>query len=223
MQKVLQTSGQLTRGCRPGILSQAETVARHVSQARNALRMATQQELTPGSAVLSKALEQERNFDHLALRYATDDPFDTMKGVAAASGRSNKAMSGLVSVIKVAAPIGVAAGVGTGIYEVVTAPEGEKGRVASREAGGFVGGAVLSDVGVGVGASGGVALAGFLGLSSGPVGWLALGLAGLGGATFGYGGSELGRFLGQGAYNAATAPPPTGTTPGHYPYYRLPR
>lgn len=184
-------------------IAAAEAAARETSATRNALRTATQERLTPGSRYMSEVLEEARDFESLAQRYAQPNQFDTFEEVARAAGRSRGSVTTLTRVGKVAGPVGVAVGVGVGVYEVVEAPPAERPRVAAREGGGVLGGAAGAEVGVAAGTGGAALIAGALGLS-GPPGWLVLGLGFLGAIGGGYLGSEGGRAGGEAMYDAAT-------------------
>ena len=188
-------------------LSAAESASRGASEARNTQRTATQKRLSPGSRYMSEVLEEARDFDSLVQdpKYARSNPFDTYRNVADAAGRSRKSIKLLTRLGKVAGPLGTAVGLGVAGYEIVEASPEERSCVVARESSGIVGGAVGAEIGMAGGTAAGVAIAGALGLSGGPPGWLVLGLALLGGLGGGYLGSETGRVGGEALHNAATS------------------
>jgi len=186
-----------------GDLAAAEQIAREASLFRNTTRTATQELLSPGGRYMSQLLESDRSWPAMFERYGGTDTFETYSRIAAASGRSAPAVTWAARVGRYAGPAGVALGVGVAGYEVATAPEGQRTRVAVRETGGIAGGGV----GATAGTAGGSALAGgiavMLGIEAGPPGWLVLGLGALGGLGGGVVGSEAGRAGAGAAYDSA--------------------
>jgi RHS repeat-associated protein len=176
-----------------GDLVAAEKAAREVSALRNTLRTATQELLSPGGRVLSRAVEQPRDWATVFNKYGGTETFDTFENVARAAGRSSKSVTALATFGKYAGPLGTAAGVYVAGSEVYHAPEAERPRVAARESGGFVVGAVGSTAGTAGGTALGTIIVGALGISTGPGGWLILALGIGGGAAGGVGGSAIGR------------------------------
>lgn len=83
--------------------SKAGTIARSVSDLRNLLRAATQEQLTPLGKVLSKILEKDRSWTQIVKKYG--DPFDASlpaeqriaiaNKIAAGSAKSSSAMNAL--------------------------------------------------------------------------------------------------------------------------------
>lgn len=112
-------------------------------------------------------------------------------------------MSRLARSGRVLGPLGIAVGLGFAGRNVYNASPEERGRVTSGEVGNFAGGVV----GVSLGMSAGVALAGGvsgfligLGVIAGPIGWLAIGLGILGGLAGAWAFGNLGRALGEAAW-----------------------
>jgi hypothetical protein len=153
---------------------------------------------------MSEVLERPRDFESLAREYAKPNQFDTFEEIARAAGRSRGPVTRLTQFNRVAGPIGVAFGVGVGVYEVAEAPPAERPRVAAREGGGVVVGAVGAELGVAGGTGIAALIAGALGLSF-PPSELVLGLGILGGFVGGYLGGEGGRAGGGTVYDAATS------------------
>ncbi len=200
-----------------GDAAKAMKAAEDVSKFRNDLRLSTQEKLSPGGKALSKAIEGERDLAKIKTTYAkrlpgveggaiaeTADEIELARRIAVAAGESRPAIKVLAKTGKVLGPVGIAVGAGIGIYEVVNAPEGQKGRVAAREGGSFAGGLA----GASLGMSAGVAVAGFisgfligLGVISGPLGWLAIGLGIVGGMVGAYLYGKLGGALGEKGYD----------------------
>lgn len=150
-------------------ISQGQSIANQAFEARQALRTATQNTLSPGGKLVSMAIEQKYNFanryEYYADRAAKAGPYgpmDAYKGIIEGSGSSNKLVSSINSFTKVAGPIGLGLGLASSGYVIANAPVGQTGRVTSEEAGGFLGGL-----------AGGVA-------ATGVVGGLALGAAAIG-------------------------------------------
>ncbi len=83
------------------------------------------------------------------------------RAVIDAAGRSNRAVTALARVSRVAGPIAAGAGVALSVHEVMAAPEGKRLYVAGREASGFAGGTIA-------GIGGGVAGAYLASLACGP-------------------------------------------------------
>ncbi|MEG3632730.1 SpvB/TcaC N-terminal domain-containing protein [Micromonospora palythoicola] len=200
-----------------GNTDDAMRTAQEVSEARNARRLATQSRLSPGSRALSQVIEGERSFASMLRTYLnrlpgveggrpvpSPGPGETARRIAVAAGESRGSLKVLTRIGRVAGPVGLAFGAVFGIHAVATAPEGQRGRVAAREIGAFVGGAI----GASVGMSAGVALAGGisgfligLGVISGPIGWLAIGLGLLGAGLVGWWWSRRGGQLGEAIYD----------------------
>jgi hypothetical protein len=183
----------------------AEEIARAAFDERNALRAATQQKLSPGGRMMSEAIDQKRTWESMLTKYGSEaDEFATAENIARASGRSNKVMSRLSTAGRVLGPIGTALGVGQAGYQIANAEEGDRARVAGKESGSLVGGAIGGTLGT-LGALGIASLCGL----TGPPGWLAaIGI--LGGVGGGFLGSEagggIGEQIGTGFGRAAEAP-----------------
>ena len=133
---------------------------------RNAALAAAREKLSPGGRAMSEAIkEQGLGIEALRTKYAAKAIIETPSLVRAnettasaiarlaeseavsvqvmqAAGRTNKLITGLARFNKVAGPAGVAVGVGVSVYEVYSAPEGEKLYVAGREGFGFTGGLI---------------------------------------------------------------------------------
>ena len=72
-------------------------------------------------------------------------------------------------------PFGIGVGVGLAAKEIAEAPPGQRGKVASRESGAFLGGLLGAELGAGAGVALAGGISGFLiglGIVSGPIGWL---------------------------------------------------
>ena len=179
-----------------------ELAAEEVSLFRDAERAATQQKLTPGGRALSGALESPKSFDErVATKIAKGaDEHAAYRQVAQGAGKSNPKVKSASKVTRAAGPVGAAVGVGVSVGEVAVAPEGQRGRVAAREMGSFLGGAAGATAGIAGGAAAGVAMA--AGVASGPPGWFVLGAAMVGGTVLGYFGSKAGAHVGQEVYRA---------------------
>ncbi|MDI6098696.1 RHS repeat-associated core domain-containing protein [Actinoplanes sp. NEAU-A12] len=149
---------------------EAWEAAKTVSKLRDVRRFATQQRLSPGGRALSELLEKSPDFVERAAEYSTRLPrveggtksstrsaYEIARRVAVAAGESRGVIKTIAKVGRFVGPIGVAVGGGLGVREVLNAPEGQRGRVAAREAGSFIGGTV----GASVGMSFGVAVAAF--------------------------------------------------------------
>lgn len=200
---------------RSGDAVRAWETAREASEARNAARVATQGRLSPGGRAMSKAIDAGRTFESSVAEYATRAPgarspsptryaYTIAERVAEGSGRSNPWMSRLARGGRVLGPLGIVVGLGFAARNIYNAPPEERGRVASGETGNFAGGLV----GASLGMSAGVALAGGvsgfligLGLVAGPIGWLAIGLGILGGIAGAWAFGNLGRGIGEAAYD----------------------
>lgn len=196
--------------------------AEDASGARNKTRLQTQKRLSPGGRALSAALDGERSLGTMVSTYSRRTPsvegrkpirtryaHEIARRIAVASGESRAVVKNLARIGRVAGPVGVALGAALGIKAYADAPESEKGRVAARETGSFIGGAIGATVGMlaGVALAGAItsllATLGLIAAASGPIGWLALGLGLIGsiavGAWFAYRGSQIG----EGVYNMA--------------------
>ena len=165
-------------------------------EARQTLRTATQNTLSPGGKLVSMAIEQKDTFESQYEKYANRaskagpyGPMDAYKGIIEGSGSSNKLVSSINSFTKVAGPVGLGLGLASSGYVIANAPVGQTGRVASEEAGGFLGG--LAGGVAATGAIGGLALgAAAVGVTvAAPVVLVAGAVAGIAGAiyTSGYG------------------------------------
>jgi RHS repeat-associated protein len=196
--------------------------AEKVSNLRDLRRTATQKKLSPGGRVLSEAIEEEATFVERVAKYtkrlpsveggakvATRNAGEVSRRIAVAAGESRAAIKVLAKGGRVLGPIGFAVGAGFAIHAVVTAPEGQRGRVASREAGSFAGGALGATAGMGAA----VAALGFVngfgagllgvGLAAGPIGWVAIAVVGVAAAVVvGYWWSKRGGQIGEAAYDA---------------------
>ena len=175
---------------------QGQALAQQAFEARQALRTATQNTLSPGGKLVSMAIEQKYTFDGQYEKYATRAakagpyaPMDVYKRIIEASGSSNKWVSGMNTFTKYAGPIGTVVGLGASGYAIANAPQGQTGRVAAEEAGGLLGG--LAGGMVGTYAVGALALgAAAVGVTvAAPVVLLAGAAAGIAGAVYvsGYG------------------------------------
>jgi RHS repeat-associated protein len=189
--------------------------AREASEARNAARVSTQGRLSPGGRAMSQAIDAGRTFESSVAEYTRRAPgartpsptryaYTIAERVAEGSSRSNPWMSRLARGGRVLGPLGVAVGLGFAARNIHNASPEERGRVASGEVGNFAGGML----GVSLGMSAGVALAGGvsgfligLGLIAGPIGWLAIGLGILGGIAGAWAFGNLGRGVGETLYD----------------------
>ncbi len=129
------------------------------SEARDRIRKAAQERLSPGGQIVSEAIESKMTpADRLAARVesAGGDKFAGAAENAAASGRSRFGVSAVNKVGKFLGPAGVIIeGVAGGI-EIARAPEGKKGATTARVVGQAIGGAagyVAGTVAVGVAAT----------------------------------------------------------------------
>jgi RHS repeat-associated protein len=167
-------------------------LAEQVSNERAALRTATQGELSPGGRALSQAVDTGQGFTESASKYkgrlpsveggtriAAETDAELARRIIVGAGETRGSIKMLAKVGRVGGPLMLAVGIGLGIWAVYDAPPGQRGRVGAREVGAFFGGLA----GASVGMSAGVATAGFisgllmgLGIISGPIGWLAIGL-----------------------------------------------
>ncbi|MGY1617340.1 DUF4157 domain-containing protein [Geodermatophilus sp. SYSU D00691] len=76
-----------------------------------------------------------------AVARGIQDSEEVSRAIVSAAGRTSRAMTVVARVSRVAGPLGVAASLGSSIYEISQAEPGvETARVATREAGGFAGG-----------------------------------------------------------------------------------
>ncbi len=190
----------------PGDAAKAWENSKAASDARIDARALAREKMTPSARSLSEAVDNSQHFDDYAKKYATPpetrpsvgkgnpprppdpqtaDAYTLAEDIAEASGRSRGGIGGFfLRSGKWAGPIGIAVGLFLGGKAIWDAPPGERGRVAAREGAAFAGGLV----GVELGATAGVAIAAgissfliALGVASGPIGWLAIGLGILGG------------------------------------------
>ena len=189
-------------------------IARKASEARNAARIATQGRLSPGGRAMSQSIDAGRTFETSVAEYATRAPgarapsptrsaYTIAERVAQGSGRSNPWMSRLAKGGRILGPIGIAVGLAFAGRNIYNASPEERGRATAGEAGNVAGGIV----GASLGTSAGVALAGGLsgllvglGVISGPIGWLAIGLGILGGIAAAWAFGEAGRSIGEAVY-----------------------
>jgi hypothetical protein len=187
-------------------MMQGSTLAQQAFEARQALRTATQNTLSPGGKVVSMAIEKQYTFNGQYAKYASQmpdgpaAPMDVYRKIIEASGSSNKWVSGLNTFTKYAGPIGTAVGLGASGYAIANAPSGQTGRVAAEEVGGFLGG-IAGGV-TSTAAVGGLALgAAAVGLTvAAPVVLIAGAAAGIAGAVYT---SAYGREAGAYYYNNA--------------------
>jgi RHS repeat-associated protein len=189
--------------------------AREASDARSAARTATQGRLSPGGRAMSQAIDAGRNFQTSVAEYSARAPgartpsphryaYTIAERVAEGSGRSHPWMSRLARGGRVLGPLGIAIGLGFAGSNIYNADSADRGRVTAGEVGNFAGGMI----GVSLGMSAGVALAGGvsglligLGIAAGPIGWLAIGLGILGGIAGAWAFGNLGRSIGEGLYD----------------------
>lgn len=188
-----------------GDLAKAERMAREVSALRNAVRTETQALLSPGGRLMSRTLEQPRDWAKQFNRYGGTESFETYESIAKGAGRSSPSVTGLAKFGRVAGPAAAAFGLAAGGYELYEAPEAERPRVLTREVGGIAGGAAGSTLGTAGGTLGAAGLALLLGLE-GPPGWLVLALGLGGGVAGGVGGSKAGREGGEILHDSIIAP-----------------
>ena len=127
--------------------AEAEILARQAFEARQALRTATQNTLSPGGKLISMAIEKAYTFNGLyaerARRLGANGPYapyDVYKEIIEASGRSNQLVSRINQFTKIAGPIGMGLGIYGSATAIANAPAGETGRVTAEEGGSFLGG-----------------------------------------------------------------------------------
>ncbi|MGH8083198.1 MAG: hypothetical protein ACREP7_21645 [Lysobacter sp.] len=178
----------------------AVAAATKASLSRNEIRASTQERLSWGGKKLSEAIDISQPPSHYFEKYKQPDVFRTAELVASKAGSSRSSLTNLVRFGKVAGPVSTAFGVVTGVNEWRKAPEAQKPRVASREIGGFLGGAVGSSIGTGLAVAGAGLLLGT------PPGWVLIGAGIVGGAIVGYLGSEGGRWAGDATYGTLNKP-----------------
>jgi hypothetical protein len=186
----------------PATTAEVDALARGAYDARQSLRTATQQTLSPSGKVISRLIEQTSTFEKkLAERFTKAAKAgqvitqnEALKRVIIASGESNKYVSGFNSFSRFAGPLGATVGIGLSGYAIANAAPGQTGRVTAEEAGALVGGIAFGTAatyGAGI-------LIGAAGLTFAPA-ILAVGIvAGIGGAYYG---SNLGREAGTYYYN----------------------
>lgn len=164
---------------------------------------------------MSEAIDAGRTFESSVAEYAIRAPgartpsptryaFTIAERVAEGSGRSNPWMSRLARGGRILGPLGIAVGLGFAARNIYNAPPEERGRVASGETGNFAGGLVGASLGMGAGVALAGGVSGFLiglGLIAGPIGWLAIGLGILGGIAGAWAFGNLGRGIGEAAYD----------------------
>jgi hypothetical protein len=121
--------------------------------------------------------------------------------VIAAAGRTDKVITGVARVSRVAGPIGLAINVGAGVYAVVEAPEDQRLYIAALETAGFAGGS-LGALGGGLA---GAWVASLLCGPAAPVCAVVVSIVVIGAAS--YAGGEIGRW---GLKKAAGPPPRRG-------------
>ena len=170
-------------------LNKAEKLAKEVSTFRNVARTATQEQLTFGGKLLSKALEKEHDFATIFKSYGNQRNFETFENIAQASGRSNLAVTRLGMIT---GSLTMTLGVSLSANRVYKASPENRSKIIAEEVA-ATGGGVL---GTSLGTAGGVELAGIIALglgASSPPGWLVLGLSAIGGGIVGYVGSEGGK------------------------------
>ena len=133
----------------------------------------------------------------------TRNGWEIARRVAVGSGESRGSLKMLAQGGRILGPAFLALGVGLGIHAVASAPQDQRGRTAAREIGAFV----LGAAGATAGMTAGVAAAGFtsgfligLGIVSGPIGWLAIGLGLAGGALVGLWWSRRGGQIAESIY-----------------------
>lgn len=192
--------------------------AKKASDSRIADRKLMQKKVSPGARSLSEFIDGNESTDDIIDKYSKRQPSEMggrkippsnkgelAKRVAVGVGSSNRGMSFAARWTRRLGPVGTAVGILSSADTIASAPEGQRGRVAAGEAGSIAFGAV----GFQLGMIGGTALAAVatsalisLGIISGPIGWLAIGIAGLSGlalgAAFGWGG----RHIAEGAYDS---------------------
>ena len=198
------------------------------SAAREAARDAAREKLTPSGKALSEQIDQTKPFEHYADKYSsppetrgsigkgtppiepspqTADAFQVAEDVAKGAGKSRGAVSGLaLRAGKWLGPFGIGVGVGLAAKEIAEAPPGQRGKVASRESGAFLGGLLGAELGAGAGVALAGGISGFLiglGIVSGPIGWLAIGLAIVGGIAGAWAFGKLFGNAAEGAYQLA--------------------
>ena len=115
--------------------------------------------------------------------------------LAESIGRTSGAATGTAEALGAAGRVAGVAAVGFSAYNVATAPEGEKGRVAAGEAGGLTGSWAGGEVGAEAGAAIGSMIAPVLGTIIG---------AGIGGAIGAVGGGYVGHDVGTQVYDDTT-------------------
>lgn len=131
----------------PTQLAEAEIIARNAFDTRKNLRTATQNLLSPGGRLTSKAIEKPNNFEQqLSSRFAKAlkegekiNQMEAYNRAIKSAGTSNGFVSGVSTFTKYAGPIGTIAGLGMSGVTVYDAPSSQKGLVAAQEAGGFLG------------------------------------------------------------------------------------
>jgi RHS repeat-associated protein len=226
--KTVEKIKDLRESTKPGAAVEAWEEGKKVSAARETLRDVTREKLTPSGEALSKQIDQTQPFKHYAEKYSsppemrssigkgnppvmpspqTADAFQVAEDVAKGAGKSRGGLSGLaLRAGKWLGPIGIGIGLGLGTREIANAPPDQRGRVASRETGSFFGGLVGAELGAGAGVALAGGISGFLmglGVVAGPIGWLAIGLAIVGGITGAWVFGKLFSNVGEGAYELA--------------------
>lgn len=182
-------------------LGAAEEAAKSASRLRNSIRAATQRRLSPGGYIVSRAIDEPRDWSYISRRYAKANPFDTYEAIAAASGRSRPELRALQRFGRFLGPVATLAGTAVATKAIVQAEPSERTRVIAQEAGGFVGGAIGANLGAAAGVSVVTGIAAVAGVSSGPPGWVVLVASLVGGGIGGYYGSDTGRNIGDDAYS----------------------
>jgi len=119
------------------------------------------------------------------------------RAIIESAGNSNKLVTGFARFSRVGGAVVAAGGAGEMIYDIVSAPDGQRLHVAARDLAGFTSGLIGGEMGTGAGAW----FASLLPLAEGsPVGLVVTVIAGIAGATLG---SAIGPSIMQGAADVA--------------------